>query len=318
MEIWAQPTRATNCRRTRTTAVRQPRLHQYLCGCLFEGHRFIWFFNAKQSPDDHAPYPRAVEKRGQLLQGVREEELEAMDKQDAVAFFRAQGIRGTHAEIEAACEPYGYHPLSLRILSGWILNNRSTPGDIAAARNLELTKDIIQNKHHILEVGFDSLSPSQKKLLGRIACFRAAMTYEALKTLHGDGRGNLAFDKSLKALESRGLLHWDRKTNKYDLHPIVRRFAYDRLTVADRSGAHERLVNYFEAVPKLEKVQNSGKPAPCDRALPSHGQGGKLDEARNLYATVWQTQFIFSLEPIKLKLNCCLHCLLMAKIDLPR
>jgi tetratricopeptide (TPR) repeat protein len=227
--------------------------------------------------------PRAVEKRGQLLQGVREEELKAMNKEDAVAFFRAQGIRGTHAEIEAACEPYGYHPLSLRILSGWILNNRSTPGDIAAARNLELTQDIIQNKHHILEVGFNSLSPSQQKLLGRIACFRAAMTYEALKTLHGDGRGNLAFDESLKTLESRGLLHWDRKTNKYDLHPIVRRFAYDRLAAADRRGAHQRLVNYFEAVPKIEKIQTLEDLAPVIELYHHMVRAGKLDEALVLF-----------------------------------
>ena len=198
--------------------------------------------------------PRAVEKYGQLLQGIHDEELSAMNKEDAVEFFHTQGIRGTRAEIRAACEPYGYHPLSLRILSGYIVNDRNLPGDIAAANHLEITEDIIQNKHHILDVGFNSLSAAQKKLLGRIACFRTAMDYEALKTLHGDGKGSLPFDSSLKILESRGFLHWDRKTNKYDLHPIVRRFAYNQLTAADRTGAHERLVNYFEAVPKPEKV----------------------------------------------------------------
>jgi tetratricopeptide (TPR) repeat protein len=226
--------------------------------------------------------PRAVEKHGQFLQGVREEELNALYKEDAVEFFHAQGIRGTHAEIESACEPYGYHPLSLRILSGWILHDRNAPGDISAAKKLEITKDIIQNKHHILEVGFNSLSPAQKKLLGRIACFRSAMTYDALKTLHGDGKGSLSFDESLKALESRGLLHWDRKTNKYDLHPIVRRYAYDRLTVADRTGAHERLVNYFEAVPQPEKVITLEDLAPVIEQYHHMVRAGKLDEACDL------------------------------------
>jgi tetratricopeptide (TPR) repeat protein len=227
--------------------------------------------------------PSAVEKHGQFLQGVREEELSAMHKDDAVEFFHAQGIRGTHAEIETACEPYGYHPLSLRILSGWILNNRSNPGDISAARNLEISKDIIQNKHHILEVGFNSLSAAQKKLLGRIACFRAAMNYEALKTLHGDGKGSVGFDESLKTLESRGLLHWDRKTNKYDLHPIVRRFAYDRLALADRTGAHERLVNYFEAIPKSENVTTLEDLAPVIELYHHMVRAGNLDEARKIF-----------------------------------
>lgn len=226
--------------------------------------------------------PRAVEKYGQLLQGVREVELNAMNKKDAVEFFHAQGIRGTHTEIEAACAPYGYHPLSLRILSGYIVNDRSLPGDIAAANHLEITKDIIQNKHHILEVGFKSLSSPQKKLLGRIACFRTAMDYEALKTLHGDGKGSLSFDTSLKILESRGFLHWDRKTNKYDLHPIVRRFAYNQLTAADRTGAHERLVNYFEAIPQPEKVTSLEDLAPVIELYHHMVRAGNLDEALSL------------------------------------
>ena len=63
--------------------------------------------------------PRIVEGHGEeLLLGCCERELTQMDPADAVAFFRGQGIRGARAEIEAACAPYGYHPLSLRLLAG--------------------------------------------------------------------------------------------------------------------------------------------------------------------------------------------------------
>jgi len=227
--------------------------------------------------------PRAVERYGQFLQGVREEELKEMKKEDAVAFFQAQGIRGTHAEIEAACEPYGYHPLSLRILAGLISNDRSAPGNISVAKNLEITKDIIQNKHHVLGTAFNSLSVAQKGLLGQIACFRAAMTYDALKILHRDGKGNIILDEMLKILESRGLLHWDRKANKYDLHPIVRRFAYDQLTASDRTSAHTRLVNYFEAVPKLEKVDKLEDLAPVIELYHHLVGAGNLDEAKKIF-----------------------------------
>lgn len=227
--------------------------------------------------------PRAVERHGQLLQGIREEELSAMNEKDAVEFFHAQGIRGTHTEIETACQPYGYHPLSLRILSGYIVNDRNTPGDIAAANHLEITKDIIQNKHHILEVGFKNLSSDQKKLLGRISCFRSAMNYDALKTLHGDEKTSSSFDNSLKTLESRGFLHWDRKTNKYDLHPIVRRYAYGRLTTTDRAGAHKLLVDYFEAVPTPKKVETLDDLAPVIELYHHMVRAGNLDEAIKLF-----------------------------------
>jgi tetratricopeptide (TPR) repeat protein len=87
----------------------------------------------------------------------------------------------------------------------------------------------------------------------------------------------------LKILESRGFLHWDRKTNKYDLHPIVRRFAYNQLTAADRTGAHERLVNYFEAIPKSEKVTSLEDLAPVIELYHHMVRAGILDEARVLF-----------------------------------
>ncbi|HET9913635.1 MAG TPA: tetratricopeptide repeat protein [Anaerolineales bacterium] len=247
--------------------------------------------------------PRAVERYGQFLQGVREEELREMKKEDAVAFFHAQGVRGTHAEIEAACEPYGNHPLSLRILAGMIVNDRNAPGDISAAKNFEITGDIIQNKHHVLETAFNSLSAPQKSLLGQIACLRTAMTYDTLKTLHRDGKGNIILDEMLKILESRGLLHWDRKANKYDLHPIVRRFAYDRLTASDRTAAHTRLVNYFEATPKLEKVKTLEDLAPVIELYHHMVRAGNLDEAKKIFKDRLDTPMYYQFGAYQLQIE---------------
>jgi tetratricopeptide (TPR) repeat protein len=242
--------------------------------------------------------PRAVEQRGELLGGCFEVELQAMQKEDAVAFFRAQGVRGARAEIENACVPYGYHPLSLRILAGLIANDRESPGDIAVAGKLDITDDVIQNKHHVLEVAYNTLSPEQQKLLSHIACFRSAMDYDALKaisTSRGDpsgsdktsesikaGRPYDRFDADLKTLEHRGLLHWDKTANKYDLHPIVRRYAYERLTTPDLIAAHKCLVDYFEAVPKPEKVEKLEDLAPVIELYHHMVRAGKLDEACDL------------------------------------
>ena len=128
--------------------------------------------------------PRVLEARGGgLLQGCREEELKQMQPADAVEFFRAQGIRGTHTEIEQACAPYGYHPLSLRLLAGLIVGDFQQPGDIAAAKRLDVSGDLVQRQHHVLEAAYNSLTPARQALLGRIACFRSPVKYEALKAL---------------------------------------------------------------------------------------------------------------------------------------
>ena len=128
--------------------------------------------------------PRIVEGHGEeLLLGCCERELTQMDPADAVAFFRGQGIRGARAEIEAACAPYGYHPLSLRLLAGLIANDLRQPGDIAAARRLDVSGDLIQRQHHVLEQAYESLTPDRRRLLSRIACFRGPVAYEALAAL---------------------------------------------------------------------------------------------------------------------------------------
>ena len=100
--------------------------------------------------------PRALEAYGgDLLQGCREEELTQMQPADAVAFFRAQGVRGSRAEIERACQPYGYHPLSLRLLAGLVARDPQQPGDIAAARRLD-----VSDRHHVLAQAYDNLTPA--------------------------------------------------------------------------------------------------------------------------------------------------------------
>lgn len=208
--------------------------------------------------------PRALEAHGgDLLQGCHEEELTALHPDDALTFFRAQGIRGSRIELQRAGEPYGYHPLSLRLLAGLVVRDFQQPGDIRAASLLNVTGDLVQRRHHVLEHSYESLPPTRRRLLSHIACFRSPVKYEALRviaTTADDAVGDV--DVSLHDLIARGLLHHDRHTNRFDLHPIVRRYAYDRLGVVERRTAHTHLHDYFAAMPeppqhveRLEELQ---------------------------------------------------------------
>ncbi len=229
--------------------------------------------------------PRAVKPRGEFMLGCREEELTAMQKADAVTFFQRQKIKGTHTEIEAACEPYGYHPLSLRLLAGRILKDFDNPADIVVAQRLKIDGDIIQQKHHVLEVSYKSLPTPEQKLLSTIACFRSPVELKTLEAIANDvgADGRPPLRDQLHDLVDRGLLHFDDKNKKFDLHPIVRRYAYDRLTAADRAGAHQRLVNYFEAVPKPENVNTLEDLAPVIELYHHLVRAGNLDEAEKLF-----------------------------------
>ena len=234
--------------------------------------------------------PRTVKDKhsGEFLVGCREVELTSMQPTDAVEFFHKQKIKGTHAEIEAACAPYGYHPLSLRILAGLVTNDREKPGDIIVANKLDITDDVIANKDHVLKLAYDFLSKEQQKLLSIIACFRAPMTYDALKAISSktSRKGKKAkvvpnenLSDDLKTLEKSGLLHWDRKSNKYDLHPIVRRYAYERLASTDRVTAHTRLRDYFAEMQEPENIEDFQDISPWVELYHHTVITGKLDEA---------------------------------------
>lgn len=223
--------------------------------------------------------PTALEQHGSLLIGCREEELRQLSPADAVAFFRAQGIRGGRSEIETACAAYGCHPLSLRLLAGLVATDLQQPGDIAAARRLDVSGDLVQRQHHVLEHAYSSLTPPRQALLSRIACFRSAVEYAALHALAEAGDD---FDTDLRDLVERGLLHREADGRRFDLHPIVRRYAYDRLTGAAAHTAHARLRDYFAAAPAPDKPQRLEELLPVIELYHHTVRAGQYDEAMHL------------------------------------
>jgi tetratricopeptide (TPR) repeat protein len=250
---------------------------------------------------------------GEPLLGCRGLPLTQMQPADAVAFLRSQGVRGGRAEIEAACAAYGYHPLSLRLLAGLVKTDPQQPGDIAAARRLDVSGSLVQRKHHVLATAYDSLPPDQRQLLSRIACFRGPVGYGALAALAAQAQkpgfspakpgspgapleGNEALreekkpgfsegalDAALRDLIDRGLLHRDIRDNRFDLHPIVRRYAYDRLAGDARSATHAALRDYFAAVPPPEKPQTLDDLAPVIELYHHTLAAGLYNEAWVLY-----------------------------------
>jgi len=93
------------------------------------------------------------------------------------------------------------------------------------------------------------------------------------------------FDELLEELEQRGLLRWDREKNRYDMHPVVRGYAFDRLGGENKTGTFERIENHFKAQPdenadKAESVADLANTIAIYRALLG---AGKLDVAAGFY-----------------------------------
>lgn len=223
------------------------------------------------------------DRAGDPLAGVVERELKAISLDDAIAFMRAQGVaKGTDAEIANACEGYGYHGLSLRLLSGLIAHDAKMPGDIRAAPRHEVYDDLVQRQHHVLEQSYNAMPKRERALLSRIAAFRGPMTYEALSIFNTLG-SEKRFEEALADLRVRGVLQRDEENNRYDLHPVVRRYAYDRLS--GKTGVHDRLREYFAEIPVPDKdeLQSLEDLTPVIELYHHTVRAGLYDEAQQLF-----------------------------------
>jgi len=216
------------------------------------------------------------------IDGCLHKELKEMNKEDAVNFFCLQGVKGTRAEIENACQPFGYHPLSLRLLSGLIVKDPKYMGDIRAWTRHNLLPELTgtEREHHILELAYNCLDSQKQTLISKLSAFRNPMDYESI-AIFNEFKTEKEFDDALVELVDRGLLLRDIKSNKYDLHPIIRRYCYDRLM--DKTGVHSKLRDYFASVPKPEKVKSLDDLAPVIELYHHTVNSGKYDEARELY-----------------------------------
>jgi tetratricopeptide (TPR) repeat protein len=89
------------------------------------------------------------------------------------------------------------------------------------------------------------------------------------------------FDAALDDLITRGLLFFDRGKARYDLHPVVRQYAYDRLT--DKAGVHTRLRDYFTKVTSPEMAESLEELAPVVELYHHTLRAGQFDEALRLF-----------------------------------
>ena len=223
-------------------------------------------------------YPKELED----LEGCLRKDLKQMDKEDAIEFFHRQGVfEGTRAEIELACESVGYHPLSLRLLSGMIVHDPKNPGDIREWLKYNLIPELKGKEgHNILELAYNSLDNKKQNFISRLSAFRSPMDYDAISIFNVFGSVE-KFNEVLIELEDRGMLFRDEKSNKFDLHPIVRKYCYDRLK--NKEGIHLVLGDYFKYIPEPEKIESVDDLAPVIELYHHIVRAGKYDEASELF-----------------------------------
>ena len=187
--------------------------------------------------------------------------IEGLSDDDALNLWRTFGVTGSLDELLRLFHIFGSHPLLIQVLASEIAHYHRAPGDFDIWRSNHPDFDpfslpLVQARSHILEFALRELNETAKKVLQTVAAFRMPATYDTLTALLiGEEKifsNENELDVALMELEDRGLLGWDKRGNRYDLHPIVRGVVWSGLTDDIQRNVYMTLQKHFEALPKME------------------------------------------------------------------
>ncbi|HZZ78094.1 MAG TPA: DUF4062 domain-containing protein [Gemmataceae bacterium] len=247
-------------------------------------------------------FPSRLEGRGgRRLSGVAHHKLNGLAPSDALALMRHAGIKGDEREMLDFADSFGRHSLLLHIVCGMIKDYRRKPNDFDAWRadqnaggNLRLRDLDLRQKHtHIIEGALAGVDFLTRRLLSGIAQVSASADYRTMEVLSPFSTAP-ELDAALTELENRGLLQWDRDTNTYDLHPLVRGYAAELPEDAERKKIYEKLRKHFASLPS-DDLKNAREIADLKNTIEIYRYficEGLLDDAVAFYRGVFGTTLL--------------------------
>ncbi|MEL7423200.1 MAG: DUF4062 domain-containing protein, partial [Bacteroidota bacterium] len=195
--------------------------------------------------------------------------LKGLSDQDALELWRAYGAQGSREEMLPVFQSFDKHPLLLQLLASEVAEFRTAPGDFDAWRGANPEFNVfglplVQVQSHVLSYALKGLSTTELQTLQTIAGFRMPASMMTLKALLLESKkedetkpifpSEPALDQALTTLEDKGLLGWDRRSNRYDLHPIVRGVVWNNLDTDKQFEIHGSLRSHFEAMPNIGDI----------------------------------------------------------------
>jgi len=176
----------------------------------------------------------------------------------ALDLWRAFGATGAHDLLLPLLQRADNHPLLIQALASEVARYRPAPGDFDAWRRAHpdfnpFGLPLVQVKSHVLACALHGLGDKGQQVLRTIAAFRMPARYDTLAALLiGEGKAcadERELDGVLTELEDRGLVGWDKRANRYDLHPIVRGVVWGGLDEDTRGNVYGSLCEHFDALP---------------------------------------------------------------------
>lgn len=208
-------------------------------------------------------YPVELETEGgDPNPGCFGHDLTSLTDEDAIELWRAFSVTGSRDLLLPVFATFDKHPLLVQALAGEVKRYRRAPGNFEEWRKAHPRFDptkfprLQDAMGHVLEFALLGLDAKALQALQVIAAFRMPARYDTLAALlTGAGKPTVdeqELDTVLTELEDRGLVGWDRRANRYDLHPIVRSVVWSGLGNDTRRGVYTSLHAHFESLPIID------------------------------------------------------------------
>lgn len=223
--------------------------------------------------------------------GYRNMSLGAFKREEAWGYMLDSGVKGSDSAINDACSFFGYHPLSLRVLTDYLV--RFCNGEATAAerfKRLSATSPVAEKLDTLFGSYWGKLNEDQQFFLSRLSALRTGATAKdfsvLVRPLSMGGTGDPQdprFRESLARLEDSALLEvHERNGEKFYTAPaLLRMLAYDRMSSDERHKAHLEWLRYTEGIPVPSSSQSVDQVAPIIEMIYHCLKAG-------LYARAWE------------------------------
>lgn len=210
-------------------------------------------------------YPAELQtSTGTEISGSKAYFLNGLLTRDALTLWHSIGAKGSEDELFPLFDVFENHPLTIQALASEVAYYRRAPGNFDRWRKEHpnfnpFRLPLVQRKSHVLAVALGGLDETAREVLQTAAAFSMPVSYETLcALLVGDGKcclSETALITALTSLDDRGLLGWEKRSNRYDLHPIVRGVSWSALNDDTKQKVYESLERHFDALPALSQYQ---------------------------------------------------------------
>jgi tetratricopeptide (TPR) repeat protein len=213
-------------------------------------------------------YPIDLETSGgEPIPGTFGLSIKGLTDEDAVEFWRAFRVSGSRDGLLTVFNTFAKHPLLIQALAGEVKRYRKSPSSFEEWQKANPQFDpgrfdgIQEVGKHVLKFALRGLDEKTERTLSTIAALRMPTSYNAIVAILVGKSKPCATEHELDAvlseLEDRGLVGWDKRANRYDMHPFVRAVVWSGLSEDSQQSLCTSLLNYFEAVPLIDDYRKA-------------------------------------------------------------